>query len=57
MNPGCDPILIVPHEGPEMVVVGDCVAAIDRAAKPNNRSTFGILLGPWLYPSIGRVDC
>jgi SOS-response transcriptional repressor LexA len=29
LNPEYDPILVAPHEGPEMVVVGEWVASID----------------------------
>ncbi|MCX6877619.1 MAG: DEAD/DEAH box helicase family protein [Verrucomicrobia bacterium] len=29
LNPNCDPISVAPHEGPEMVVVGEWVASID----------------------------
>lgn len=29
LNPAYDPIPVAPHEGPEMVVVGEWVASID----------------------------
>jgi hypothetical protein len=42
---------VAPHEGPEMVVVGEWVASIDGNKDRNKKDIFGILLHQVLWAS------
>ncbi|MCU0797625.1 MAG: hypothetical protein MUF31_17020 [Akkermansiaceae bacterium] len=49
LNPDYDPIPIAPHEGPEMVVVGEWVASIDWTMHRNQKQILGILIPQVLW--------
>ena len=49
LNPDYAPISVAPHEGPEIVVVGEWVSSIDWTMDRNKKYIFGILLPQVLW--------